>query len=315
MAEGDVRGSGSAVASTPSRERREPGDDAGGPQHPRRQLLPYWLILPTVLYVAAFFAWPMIRAFTLAFRDDEGWTLEFVRRMVADARFADALRFTLLLLLVIIPIQFAVALAMALLVNANLKAKGLFLYIYALPLAISELAAGIVWFAIFTEQGYLNTVLEGLGILDQPYIWLDFRRTDLLVGAVVLAEVWRATSLIMIILVAGLQGIPRDYLEAAEVYGAGFFDRVRKVILPMLKPSIQVALLLRTILAFQVFATVIALTGRGATVLTAEAWRWQTQFFNPNVAAAYAGLILILSLVSAGIILRVVRTPKEAKMV
>ncbi|MGH8874553.1 MAG: carbohydrate ABC transporter permease [Acidimicrobiia bacterium] len=279
------------------------------------KLLPYWLILPTVVYVGAFFAWPMSRALTLAFRDEDTWTLEFFRTMIGDANFTGAFWFTLLLLVVIIPIQFLVALAMALLVNSRLRARGLFLYIYALPLAISELAAGIVWFAIFTEQGYLNTVLGGLGLQERPFIWLDFRRPELLVMAVVLAEVWRATSLIMIILVAGLQGIARDYLEAAEVFGAGLFKRVWKVILPMLKPSLQVALILRTILAFQVFATVIAITGRGATVLTAEAWRWQTSFLNPNVAAAYAAVILLLSLGSTAIILGAIRTPPEQRLV
>lgn len=128
---------------------------------------------------------------------------------------------------------------------------------------------------------------------------------------VVVAEVWRSTALIMIILVAGLQGIPRDYTEAAEVFGAIFFQRVRHVILPMLKPSIQVALLLRIILAFEVFSTVIAITGRGSTVLAAEAWRWQTSYMDENVAAAYASLILVLSLASAALVLLLLRTPKE----
>ena len=294
------------------------------PPRPRRlgalagaNVLPYWLILPTVAYVLFFFAWPMVQAFGLAFRGtDGGLTLQHVRTMLNDANFGEALRFTLLLLVVILPIQFLAALSMALLVNnARLRGRGLFLYIYAIPIAVSELAAGIVWFSIFTEQGYLNTVLQEVGVLERPFIWLDFRRRDLLLLAVVLAEVWRATSLIMIILVAGLQSIPREYLEAAEVFGAGLVQRVRRVILPMLKPSLQVALILRTILAFQVFATVIALTGRGATVLTAEAWRWQTSFLNPNVAAAYAALILVLSISATGVILRFLRTPREQRMV
>lgn len=278
--------------------------------------LPYWLVLPTILYVLFFFAWPMVQAFGLAFLgEDGGLTLEHVRTMVGDVAFMDALTFTLLLLVVILPIQFLVALTMALLVNhPRLRARGLFLYVYAIPLAVSELAAGIVWFAIFTQQGYLNSLLQGIGLMEVPFIWLDPRATHQLLLAVVLAEVWRATSLVMIILVAGLQGIQRDYLEAAELFGAGLVTRVRTVILPLLKPSIQVALIFRTILAFQVFATVIALTGRGATVLTAEAYRWQTNIRDANVAAAYAGLILVLSIVATALILRLTRTPAERRM-
>jgi multiple sugar transport system permease protein len=115
----------------------------------------------------------------------------------------------------------------------------------------------------------------------------------------------------MIILVAGLQGIPKEFNEAAEVFGAGFWQRLRHVTLPMLKPSIQVALLLRVILAFEVFATVLAIAGEGTTTLAAEAYRWENTNQDENVAAAYASLILVLSLVSAGIILRFLRTRKE----
>jgi multiple sugar transport system permease protein len=273
--------------------------------------LPYWLILPSLAYLLLFFAWPMVKAFQLAFQDEGAWTLEPFRTMVNDVEFNNAVRFTVLLIVVIVPVQFVLALVMALLVNAKLRGRGLFLYIFLLPLAISDLAAGIVWSSMFTELGYLNTVLEKVGLIDIPYIWINPARESLLLFCVVVAEVWRSTALIMIILVAGLQGIPRDYSEAAEVFGATFFQRVRHVILPMLKPSIQVALLLRLILAFEVFSTVIAITGRGSTVLAAEAWRWQTSYMDENVAAAYATLILVLSLVSAALVLVLLRTPRE----
>jgi multiple sugar transport system permease protein len=272
--------------------------------------LPYWLVLPTLAFLALFFAWPMVQAFELAFRENGQWTLEHVRTMRNDLRFEEAFGFTLLLIAVIIPIQFVLALGTALLLTAKLRLRGLFLYIFLLPLAISDLAAGIVWSAIFTETGYLNTVLQRLGVIDIPYIWLNPLEKDQLLLAVVAAEVWRSTALITIILVAGLQSIPRDYGEAAEVFGASFFQRVRHVTLPMLKPSLQVALLLRIILAFEVFATVIAITGASTTVLAAEAWRWQDTNQNASVAAAYASLILVLSLVSAALVIRLLRTPK-----
>jgi len=273
--------------------------------------LPYGLVLPTLAFLALFFAWPMVQAFELAFREEGTWTLEHVRTMRDDLRFEEALGFTLLLIAVIVPLQFLLALGMALLVNAKLRLRGMFLYLFLIPLAISDLAAGIVWSAIFTETGYLNTILTRLGLIDFPYIWLNPLEKHQLLLAVAAAEIWRSTALITIILIAGLQSIPRDYGEAAEVFGAGFFQRVRHVTLPMLKPSLQVALLLRIILAFEVFATVIAITGASTTVLAAEAWRWQEQNQNANVAAAYAALILVLSLVAAALVVRVLRTSKE----
>ena len=273
---------------------------------------PYALLLPSALFLALFFATPMVQAFTLALQGTDGtFGLSSVERMLGDTSFRSALLTTVALVILVIPIQFALAMSMALVINAQLKGQGLWLYVYALPLGISELAAGIVWVSIFTQSGWLNSVLMGIGILERPITWQSAETPWLLIGIVVIAEAWRATSIIMIILVAGLQSIPREFLEAADVYGASTWQKIRRVVLPMLRPSLQVALILRTILAFQVFATVIALAGSGLDVLAGEAQRWATAIDNDHVAAAYAGLILILSLVSTALFLVLLPTREE----
>lgn len=278
----------------------------------RWQGLPYWLILPTLGYLAVFFAWPMVKSFELAFQDVAGhWSTASIQRMYHDPDFKHALSFTLLLVVVIVPLQFVIAFVMALLVNASLKGRGLLLFVFILPLAVSDLAAGLVWQQIFTDHGYLNTILQHLGIIDQPKIWIDPRHSNWLLGEVVLTEMWRSTAFIMIILVAGLQGIPKEFGEAAEVFGASFWQRTRNVTLPMLKPALQVALLFRIIFAFEVFASVIAITGNAKTTLARESLRWQSDYLDPHVASAYALLILALSLLGAGIAVRALRTPKE----
>jgi multiple sugar transport system permease protein len=288
------------------------GTAAGVSTRRRLGWAPYALLAPSLVYLVVFFAMPMVNAFGLAFQGDEGgYSLEPIRRMLGDERFAKALTTTLLLVVIIVPIQFVVAMGMALVVNARLKGTDLWLYIFALPLGVSELAAGIVWFSIFTEQGWLNSLLTQVGILDRPFIFLDYQRPTLLILTIVVAEAWRATSIVMIILVAGLQGIPRDYLEAADVFGATAWQRVRHVILPLLKPSIRVALILRTILAFQVFATVIALAGSATNVLAGEAYRWYQNLRDARVAAAYATLILILSVVSTVLFLLLLPTEED----
>jgi multiple sugar transport system permease protein len=276
--------------------------------------LPYALILPTVAYLGLFFAWPMVQAFELAFRIGDDWTLAPFRTMYNDTNFNQALTFTLLLVGVIVPIQFVLALVMALIANSRIHGRGLFLAVFILPLAISDLAAGLVWQTILTERGYLNTLLTKVGVIDQDYIWLDPTNPNNLLIAVVVAELWRSTAFVMVIFLAGLQGIPKEYTEAAEVFGAGFFQRLRQVILPMLKPSIQVALLFRIIFAFEAFAVIIALTGRAKTTLATEAWRWQAEYFDSHVAAAYSSLILVLSLVSAGFVIFLLRTPRAQMM-
>ncbi|MBK7199669.1 MAG: sugar ABC transporter permease [Anaerolineae bacterium] len=118
----------------------------------------------------------------------------------------------------------------------------------------------------------------------------------------------------MVIVVSGLQAISQEVLEAAEVFGAALWQRVRYVILPLLKPSLQVALILRTILALQVFAVVISLSGgEVVTVLANETYRQYYTLRNMNVAAAYAALILLISMFTAVFYLRMVRSQEEAR--
>jgi multiple sugar transport system permease protein len=275
---------------------------------------PYALLLPSLAFLLLMFATPMLQAFALALQDPAGnVSLASVQRMFADANFRNALLTTLALVVLVLPIQFLLAMSMALVVNARLKGSGLWLYVFSLPLGISELAAGIVWVSIFTQSGWLNTILEGIGIIDRPIIWQSSETAWLLILTIVIAEAWRATSVIMIILVAGLQSIPPEYLEAAEVYGATTWQKVRRVVLPLLRPSLQVALILRAILAFQVFATVIALAGTGLRVLAGEAQRWATDIDNDHVAAAYAGLILLLSITSTLLFLWLLPTREEQR--
>lgn len=269
-------------------------------------LLPYALLLPSLVFLALLILIPMVQALLLAMQADDGrFTTEYLERMSVDVNFNDAWRNTLLLIVLIVPLQIVLALAMALLINSRFKGHQWFLYIYAIPLAISDLAAGILWLAVFTERGYLNTVAQGVGIIDRAHVYLSFENFGGLLAAIVIAESWRATAIVMVILVAGLQLIPRDYLEAADLFGA---DRVRRtihVVLPLLRPSLQSALIIRTIFAFQTFAVVLALAGRNMPVIAAEAYNWYANNRNAHLAASYALLLLALTVVFTVIYLRV----------
>lgn len=241
------------------------------------------------------------------------FTTKYIQRMVNDRFFWSALRTTLLLIVLLIPAQFVLAIIMALVIQADLKGSGLFLYIFSIALGVSDLAVGILWYSIFTQSGYLNSILQKLGLIDAPLIYLSADTRYWIIIAIWLAELWRATALVMVIVVAGMQAISREVLEAAEVFGATLWQRVRFVILPLLRPSLQVALILRTILAFQVFALVIVLGGGDIlTVLANETYRQYYDQRNVNVAAAYASFILLLSMITSLFYLRAVRTQEEA---
>lgn len=264
---------------------------------PRALWTPYALILPTLLFLSLFFIYPMVQAIWLGITDPQtgAFTLTHFKRLGTDLYFRPAIRYTLLITALAVPLQVALGLAIALLVNTRFRGHSAFLYLTALPIGISDLAAGLIWLSIFTERGYLNAVLDRLGLVEVPVIILSVERPDWLLGAIVLTEVWRATAIVMIILLAGLQLIPKDYAETASVFGAGRWQTLRHVILPLLRPSLQTALIIRTILAFQLFATVITLAGRQIPVLAGEAYFWYSLYRSPNVASAYALLILLFS--------------------
>ena len=253
------------------------------------------------------FAYPMVEGIRAGFTSDltGALTLDNWGRMVNDPYFTRAVRNTLLLIVVVIPVQFLFAIIMALLLQAKPRGTALYFYLWAIPLAISDLAAGLVWLSIFADQGYLNSVLVGFGL--QPFSWLSYQSPGTQFLAVAMAEVWRATSLVLVIIVSGMQGIPKDYDEAAAVLGANYWQRLRHITLPLLKPSLQVALILRTILAFQTFAVAQALTGESFPLLVGETYRWYSALNNSNVASVYSLVIMAISMITAVAYLRILR--------
>ena len=240
------------------------------------------------------------------------FTLKFIKKMFNDRFFWPAFKTTILLMVIIIPIQFVMAIIMALVIQAKLKGSSIFLGIFSIALGVSDLAVGIVWYAVFTNFGYLNSLLQGLGLISAPITYLSADTRYWIIIAIVIAEIWRATSLVMVIVVSGMQAISDDVLEAAEVFGASLWQRVKHVIIPLLKPSLQVALILRTILALQVFSVVMAIGGGDVvTVLARETYRQYYDMRNFNLAAAYASFILLLSMITSIFYLKAVRTEEE----
>jgi multiple sugar transport system permease protein len=277
----------------------------------RASWIPYALIAPSVLFLAAFFLVPLVQTVWLSFSGADGPSLANYRQMADDLNFGLAIRNTFLLTLVVVPVQMALALGMATMVTKLDKSRDLVLWVLTIPLGISDLAAGLAWLAILQNSGYLNSALYALGIIEYQMGWLSQETPWALFFGIALAEIWRATAIVLVILIAGLQLIPKEFAEAAEIFGAGPWTRFRKITLPLLKPSLQTALILRTVLAFEVFAVVYALGGRNFPVLAGEAYAWQNEYQNYGVAASYAVLIMAISLAATALYLRLLRVRPE----
>lgn len=277
-----------------------------------QRYLPYLLLAPATLFLLVFFLYPFAQIAVQAFTTEGGLTLRHFQTMAGNWKFWPTFWNTVILAAIVVPLQLAMALSMASIVARLQTGRSAILYIFSIPLGLSDLAAGIIWLAIFEQSGFLNSMLVGLGVIAKPILYLGYQNVWVIFVAVILAELWRATAIVMVILVSGMGLIPKEYYEAAEVFGAGPWKRFLTVTLPMLRPSIQTALILRTIAAFEVFAVVVALGGTTLPVLTGETFNWQFALQDKSVAAAYALVILAISIAATLMFLRLLRTPKGA---
>lgn len=276
--------------------------------------LPYLLILPVTIFLLLFFVYPFIQVASQAFTTDQGFTLTNFERVFSDWKFPISLKNKLLLAAAVVPVQLALALLMATMVNRMQKGRDLVLYVWTIPLGISDLAAGIIWLAIFEQSGFLNSMMHSLGFIDRPTTLLSYKNMGLVFLAIALAEIWRATAIMLVILVAGIGLIPKEYYEAAEVFGASPWKRFLRITLPLLRPSLQTALVLRVILAFEIFAVVAALGGTLFPVLMGETYAYQFDLLDSGAAAAIALVILAISIAFTLVILRALRVPKGAQI-
>lgn len=278
---------------------------------PSNRLTPYLLVLPAALFLAVLFIIPLLQTIWLAFSSDGQPSMENIRRMVGDLNFGAALRNTLLLTLAVVPVQLALSLVMGSMVAKIGKGRETILWIWTIPLGISDLAAGLVWLSILQNSGYLNSLLFSLGLIERQTAWLTYQTPFALFAAIAIAEIWRGTAIVMVVIVAGLNQLPKEFNEAAEVFGATRWQRFRRITLPLIRPALQSALILRTVLAFEVFAVVYTLGGRNFPVLVGEAYTWQSTNQNYAVAAAYAVLIMLISLLATFVYLKALKVDPE----
>jgi len=276
-------------------------------------LIPYLLFLPTLVYLAVFMAYPLVQAIILTFTSESGagFTLSNWYSVFSDPLFWEALKNTLLLTGVIIPLQVLLALLLALFVNSRFRGYMIVIYFITIPLALSDVSAALMSYNIFSPQGYLNKILLNLGLIHEPMYFFGFNVKSREFWIIVLTEVWRATPLVFVILLAGLQMIGKEYFEAADVFGFSRLQKFFYITLPLLKTSLQSALLLRTLFAFQIFGVVWLLAGRDIPILAGEAFYQQTELQDYNVAAVYGVIIAIISVIISWFYLTFLKGTKE----
>lgn len=277
---------------------------------PRLLATPYILLLPSFLYMILVMGYPILYAVNLAFRDPHtgALTLSNFVQAIKFYKFNEALLYTFAIVLVVIVLDFIIATLLAIyFLTCKFKGSNLVFYISIIPLALSDVAAALIWYNMLSPTGYLNKLLLSLGVIDNPIQFFGYAFRHMTFIAIVLAEVWRTTALVFIIIYANLQLINKEYFEAADVFGLGFVNKLRYVILPLLKPALETALIIRTLFALQVYATPLILSGLDIPVLSTITYYWFTEYMNASVASVYALLVGFITVILGFTYIRTLR--------
>jgi multiple sugar transport system permease protein len=272
-----------------------------------------WFVAPALALIAAFFAAPVLASLLLSFTDFDVYAvarpdrlrlvgLENYRRLLDDPRFWLAFRNTAYFVLVGGPVSIAVSLAAALLLDARLaRFRGFFRSVLFLPVVTTLVAVAVVWRYLYHPRlGLLNHLLGYLGV--DPIDWLGDPAWAM--PAIILLAVWKNFGFNMVVFLAGLQSVPARLYEAARLDGAGVWQELTHVTLPLLRPTLVFVTLITGIGYFQLFAEPYVMTQGGPAGATLsivllmyeEGFRWWNMGYGAAVAFVLFAVILVLTL-------------------
>ena len=272
-----------------------------------KKLIPYFLVLPYILYFLLFVAYPVVFSVVLTFNQ---WNIispmKFIglanyNRLFHDVFFLKSITNTLIFLFIHIPLQIIVALFLAEVLNQKIKFRGFFRAAFFLPVIVSGVVVTILWQQLYGfETGLLNRIL----------IALDLGRIGWLVDpswampSIAIMATWKNVGLYIILFLVGLQTVPKHYYEAADLEGASHWQKFKNITLPMINPTIFMVVVLSTIGGFSLFIEPYIMTGGGPlnSTLSAVLYIYKQGFFYYHMGySATLGLffaLLILSVVA-----------------
>ncbi len=266
---------------------------------------PWAMILPATLFTLAMIGFPLLYAVYLAAHN---FTLGsptppvFVgfgnlARAAADPVFWIAVRVTLTIFVMALALELVLGTYLGLLLSRQLRGVGLFRVLSFFPSVIPSVAVGMIWVQLFDPtQGFLDYLLSTLGIPPQP--WLSSPQT--VVPSLALVDVWEWTPFIALIVVGGMQALPSEPFEAARIDGASNLQVLRFITLPMLRSTIIVAAMLRTVDLMRIFDT-IYITTQGGPVnasMSLNVYAFTQGFLFSNIGYASALMLILLLLVA-----------------
>ncbi|NGO67671.1 carbohydrate ABC transporter permease [Streptomyces boncukensis] len=313
-----------ATARTSSPAPRPKGAARRGSR--RTTLLRWAFVAPALLYMAAFFGYPLVRNVLMSFQHYTPKTyftgeapfngLDNWRAVFGDPLFTDALWHTALFTLGSLAGQFTIGLALAVFFSRRFRLSALVRAVLLLPWLVPMVVAAVVWRRILDqEHGVLNAALKTLGLTDGGVPWLSSPSVAL--TAAVLVNIWIGIPFNMVILYGGLQEIPRDLYEAAALDGASPWRAFRSITLPMLRPVITVVLVLGFMSTVKILDLILALTSGGPadSTQTLGTVTYQLSFLRLDFGqgAVVGNVLILISAVFAVLYLRASRADFEGR--
>ena len=281
---------------------------------PRLNRTGWCFVIPSVILIILFVFYPMVQALITSFQTGAGNNLTFAgianyKRLLTDTTFRKALFNTILYLIIQVPIMTLLALVISsMLNNKKLKFKGFFRTAIFLPCVTSLVAYSIVFKSLFATDGFVNAILMKLNLIAEPISWI----TDPVWAKVliILAITWRWTGYNMVFYLSGLQGIDDSIYEAADIDGAGAFEKFKSITLPMLKPIILFTTINSTIGTLQLFDETMNITqgGPANATITISQYIYNILFkYSPDFgyAAAVSYVIVVMIVVLSFIQMKV----------
>ncbi|MEZ0610005.1 carbohydrate ABC transporter permease [Fibrella sp. WM1] len=272
-----------------------------------KRLVPYTLIAPYVLHLAVFVLFPVVFSVVLTFHS---WNiispmqyvgLDNYARLLKDRLFWQALWNTIRFLLLHIPLQIVVALALAEMLNSPIRGRAFFRGAFFLPVIVSGVVVTILWQQLLGfNAGMINRLLTGIGIPKVP--WLE--SPDVAMYSIALMATWKNVGLYVILFLVGLQTVPTQYYEAADLEGATAWQKFRYITLPMINPTLFMVVVLSTIGGFSLFIEPYIMTEGGPLNSTLSAvmyiYRQAFQYYHMGYSATlgFCFALLILTVVA-----------------
>lgn len=270
-----------------------------GPGDGSDKFVAWLLISPTIFLLLALTIYPLIYSIRVSFQTESGTaTLANFARLFSDRFFLSALAHTLVYAAIALTVEFLVGLGLALLLDSQIRGRNLFRTLLLLPMMLPPVVVGVVWRLMLNSNfGAVNGTLKRFGVNAEQLTWTASPK--LAMASVIIADVWQWTPFVFLILLAGLQGIPQEPYEAALIDGSSAWQTFRYVTLPLLKPAILIALLLRTMDLLRVFDHIFILTeggpGFATETLSLYIYRTAFRFSNFGYAAAMSFVLLIFT--------------------